>query len=490
MFGDVRTISDILRASTSFTAGVASGDARRIVDGAGQLADVAGRHLTDLRGSRSNNLIERNRVYKDGVTDFLVECCEGLVGCHRAMLSAFGRDDAALYQAIDHMIRYLGLVGEATGMSGMSPHAMVGIPSASVVSGYDDGDWVGSGWAGGQGFGKQELHVITDACADVLDLGCVEACPVDCIYIGDRMAYIHPTECIECGDCMSACPVGAIFPISDLPSAKRDFARINAEYFTLPHRHAGSPGGAALSGSSGVDHPDAFLPSQTRPEPAQRSDAAARPPQPEMRSEEGSPQSAEATVSKSKAPAKNRATKKSVTAKKGSATAASSKRSPLEKPEEPGDPSERSMSAGSARPRRPSGRLPITPSSHDEKAPEPPRDQRKVEPEGEERRIDVKKLPRGSLNATARRLLKRDRFSSAELLFGQLVRFYDVDLSDEKALKLLDDVAESVWARHQSGGGDYRDASDGSCISVALLILISSVVAAVALVDQALAVVR
>jgi len=49
--------------------------------------------------------------------------------------------------------------------------------------------------------------VITSACVDVKDGICTTSCPVDCIYEGERMYYIHPTECIECGMCESICPV-------------------------------------------------------------------------------------------------------------------------------------------------------------------------------------------------------------------------------------------------------------------------------------------
>jgi ferredoxin len=52
--------------------------------------------------------------------------------------------------------------------------------------------------------------VITSACIDVKDGICTTSCPVDCIYEGERMYYIHPTECIECGMCESICPVDAI----------------------------------------------------------------------------------------------------------------------------------------------------------------------------------------------------------------------------------------------------------------------------------------
>jgi NAD-dependent dihydropyrimidine dehydrogenase PreA subunit len=46
-------------------------------------------------------------------------------------------------------------------------------------------------------------YIITQPCIGVKDRGCVEVCPVDCIYeISDKpghpdMLYIHPGECIE-----------------------------------------------------------------------------------------------------------------------------------------------------------------------------------------------------------------------------------------------------------------------------------------------------
>ena len=40
--------------------------------------------------------------------------------------------------------------------------------------------------------GTTVTYVITQACVDVLDKACIDECPVDCIYEGDRMLYIHP----------------------------------------------------------------------------------------------------------------------------------------------------------------------------------------------------------------------------------------------------------------------------------------------------------
>ena len=75
-------------------------------------------------------------------------------------------------------------------------------------------------------------YVIAQPCVDVMDRACVEECPVDCIYEGQRSLYIHPDECVDCGACEPACPVEAIF-FDDL----------------------GSPGGAQQLGPQDFDVP-------------------------------------------------------------------------------------------------------------------------------------------------------------------------------------------------------------------------------------------
>ncbi|MSQ42140.1 MAG: ferredoxin family protein [Dehalococcoidia bacterium] len=76
--------------------------------------------------------------------------------------------------------------------------------------------------------------VITQPCIDTTDQSCVEVCPVDCIHFEegvDRMLYIDPVECIDCGACQPACPVTAIFPEPDLPADQRRFTEINALWY-------------------------------------------------------------------------------------------------------------------------------------------------------------------------------------------------------------------------------------------------------------------
>jgi NAD-dependent dihydropyrimidine dehydrogenase PreA subunit len=104
-------------------------------------------------------------------------------------------------------------------------------------------------------------YIIAQPCVDVLDKACVEECPVDCIYEGERMLYIQPDECVDCGACEPVCPVEAIFYEENLPDQWKGHDKINAEFF----KELGSPGGAALVGKSGFDHPlVTALPPQTR----------------------------------------------------------------------------------------------------------------------------------------------------------------------------------------------------------------------------------
>jgi NAD-dependent dihydropyrimidine dehydrogenase PreA subunit len=74
-------------------------------------------------------------------------------------------------------------------------------------------------------------YVIAQPCINVKDAGCVEACPVDCIYEGDDMYYINPEECIDCGECVPACPVEAIFHHPDVPEEWTSFIEKNKAFF-------------------------------------------------------------------------------------------------------------------------------------------------------------------------------------------------------------------------------------------------------------------
>ena len=75
--------------------------------------------------------------------------------------------------------------------------------------------------------------VITEPCIDVMDKGCVDVCPVDCIHHleGERMLFIDPNECIDCGLCVPECPVDAIYYEDDVPEKWVDYIEKNAKAF-------------------------------------------------------------------------------------------------------------------------------------------------------------------------------------------------------------------------------------------------------------------
>ena len=74
-------------------------------------------------------------------------------------------------------------------------------------------------------------YIIAEPCIELLDRGCVDVCPVDCIYEGEDQLYIHPEECIDCGACEPECPVTAIFPEEEVPPEWDKFTKKNYAYF-------------------------------------------------------------------------------------------------------------------------------------------------------------------------------------------------------------------------------------------------------------------
>ncbi len=77
-------------------------------------------------------------------------------------------------------------------------------------------------------------YVIAEACIDLLDQSCVSVCQVDCIpfaQVADRMLYIDPDGCIDCGACEPECPVNAIYPEDSLPNEWAKFTPVNAVWY-------------------------------------------------------------------------------------------------------------------------------------------------------------------------------------------------------------------------------------------------------------------
>ncbi|MDD6222362.1 MAG: 4Fe-4S binding protein [Lachnospiraceae bacterium] len=55
---------------------------------------------------------------------------------------------------------------------------------------------------------KQEGYFITDACTGCRS--CVPVCPQQCIGTDTVPFVIHQENCLHCGNCMTACPAGAV----------------------------------------------------------------------------------------------------------------------------------------------------------------------------------------------------------------------------------------------------------------------------------------
>jgi NAD-dependent dihydropyrimidine dehydrogenase PreA subunit len=81
--------------------------------------------------------------------------------------------------------------------------------------------------------------IIAEPCVNTKDTACVDVCPVDCIhptkddpkFADEKLLYIDPDECIDCGACEPACPVEAIFEEDALPEKWNEYIKINADYF-------------------------------------------------------------------------------------------------------------------------------------------------------------------------------------------------------------------------------------------------------------------
>ena len=82
-------------------------------------------------------------------------------------------------------------------------------------------------------------YSICEPCVGTKDTACVDVCPVDCIhprkdedeFEAETMLYIHPEECIDCGACVPACPVEAIFANDEVPDQWESFIEVNANWY-------------------------------------------------------------------------------------------------------------------------------------------------------------------------------------------------------------------------------------------------------------------
>tara|TARA_B100000287_G_scaffold401604_1_gene421803 strand:- start:1515 stop:1817 length:303 start_codon:yes stop_codon:yes gene_type:complete len=92
-------------------------------------------------------------------------------------------------------------------------------------------------------------YIIAEPCVGTCDTACLDVCPVDCIHgpfdregagletkasgfnPADKMLYINPEECIDCGACEPECPVEAIFEEDAVPEEWTKYIPMNYEFF-------------------------------------------------------------------------------------------------------------------------------------------------------------------------------------------------------------------------------------------------------------------
>lgn len=72
-------------------------------------------------------------------------------------------------------------------------------------------------------------HVVTETCLDCKYTSCAAVCPVEAFREGPDMLLIDSDVCIDCGACVSECPVKAIYPDYEVPSNMKQYIKMNAD---------------------------------------------------------------------------------------------------------------------------------------------------------------------------------------------------------------------------------------------------------------------
>lgn len=72
--------------------------------------------------------------------------------------------------------------------------------------------------------------IVAENCIKCKHTDCVDNCPVECFFEGPNFLVINPDECIDCNQCVSDCPIGAIYSDEDIPDDQLHMLEINMHY--------------------------------------------------------------------------------------------------------------------------------------------------------------------------------------------------------------------------------------------------------------------
>jgi len=72
-------------------------------------------------------------------------------------------------------------------------------------------------------------YVVTENCINCKHTTCVEVCPAECFHEGPNFLVIDPDHCVDCDLCRPECPVGAIYPDTEVPAEQVRFIELNDE---------------------------------------------------------------------------------------------------------------------------------------------------------------------------------------------------------------------------------------------------------------------
>ena len=71
-------------------------------------------------------------------------------------------------------------------------------------------------------------YVVTENCRKCRYTDCAAVCPVEAFHLLDEMMVINPEVCIDCGACVPACPVKAIYAEAAVPEKWKSYIEQNA----------------------------------------------------------------------------------------------------------------------------------------------------------------------------------------------------------------------------------------------------------------------